>query len=103
MPSKDNAIFLKPAMKTPWNLQYSKLDWLVISAIFTFPIVFMTVRHGVHVPLFVLLVLAIYQCLAKTPSTFKIDSMQDGLIIFVFASYLEVRCTSLPLMGPLAS
>jgi len=96
MPSKDNAIFLKPAMKTPWNLQYSKLDWLVISAIFTFPIVFMTVRHGVHVPLFILLVLAIYQFLVKTPSSFKIDSRQDGLIIFVFASlFLAVLISQL--------
>lgn len=86
MPFKDNAIFLKPAMKTPWKLQYPKLDWLVISAIFTFPIVFMTVRHGVHVPLFFLLLLAIYQFLAKTPTSFNIDSRQDGLIIFLFAS-----------------
>lgn len=85
MPSKDNAIFLKPVMKTLWNLQYSKLDWLVISAIFTFPIVFMTVRHGVHVPLFFLLLLAIYQFLAKTPTSFNINSRQDGLIIFLFA------------------
>lgn len=86
MPSKDNAIFLKSAMKTPWDLQYSKLDWLVICAIFTFPIVFMAVRHAVHVPLFFLLALAIYQFLTKNPTSLNIQKRQDGLIIFVFSS-----------------
>ena len=88
MSSKDNAIFLKSFMKISWNFRCSKPDWLVISAIFTFPIVFMTVRHGVHVPLFLLLVLGIYQLLTKTPSSFKIDSREDQLILFVFASLL---------------
>jgi len=86
VPSKDNAIFLKPAMKIQWDLQYSKLDWLVICAIFVFPIVFMTVRHGVHVPIFFLLALATYQLLTKTPTSLYVHNRQDGLIVFVFAS-----------------
>ena len=90
MPFKDNAIFLKPAMKAQWDLQYSRLEWLVICAIFTFPIVFMAVRHAVHVPLFILLVLAIYQFLGKTPTRLSIENRQDSLIIFVFKYYLKI-------------
>jgi len=73
-------------MKAQWDLQYSRLEWLVICAIFTFPIVFMAVRHAVHVPLFILLVLAIYQFLAKTPTRLSIENRQDDLIIFIFSS-----------------
>ena len=73
-------------MKTIRDLQYSKLDWLVIGAIFSFPIFFMTVRHAVHVPLFFLLLLTIYQGLTKTPAPFRIQARQDLFILFVFSS-----------------
>jgi len=73
-------------MKTTRDLQYLKLDWLVMGAIFAFPIFFMTVRHAVHVPLFFLLLLAIYQGLTKTPAPFSIQAKQDVFIFFVFSS-----------------
>ena len=73
-------------MKNPQDLQYSKLDWLVFGAIFSFPLVFMTVRHAVHVPLFFLLLLLIYQGLTKTPAPFRIQARQDVFIFFVFSS-----------------
>jgi O-antigen ligase len=73
-------------MKTTQNPQYSKLDWLVIGAIFSFPLFFMTVRHAVHIPLFFLLLLVIYQGLTKTPAPFRIQARQDVFIFFVFSS-----------------
>jgi len=73
-------------MKTTHDLQYSKLDWLVIAAIFAFPLFFMTVRHAVHVPLFFLLLLLIYQGLTKIPVHFGIQARQDVFIFFVFSS-----------------
>jgi len=73
-------------MKTIRDLQYSKLDWLVAGAIFAPPIFFMTVRHAVHIPLFFLLLLTIYQGLTKTPAPFRIQTRQDVFIFFVFSS-----------------
>jgi O-antigen ligase len=73
-------------MKIIRDLWYSKLDWLVIGAIFAFPIFFMTVRHAVHIPLFFLLLLTIYQGLTKTPAPFGIQARQDVFIFFVFSS-----------------
>lgn len=73
-------------MKTTHDLQYSKLDWMVIGAIFAFPLFFMTVRHTVHVPLFLLLLLVIYQGLTKPPVRFGIQTRQDVFIFFVFSS-----------------
>ena len=73
-------------MKTTQDPQYSKLDWLVIGAIFSFPLFFMTVRHAVHIPLFFLLLLVIYQGPTKTPAPFRIHARQDVFIFFIFSS-----------------
>jgi len=73
-------------MKTTQDLQYSKLDWLIIGVIFSFPLFFMTVRHAVHIDLFFLLLLVIYQGLTKTPAPFRIQASQDVFIFFVFSS-----------------
>ena len=73
-------------MKNPQDLQYSKLDWLVIGAIFSFPLFFMAVRHAVHIPLFFLLLLVIYQGLTKTPAPFRIQARHDVFIFFIFSS-----------------
>ena len=59
---------------------------LIGFGVFLFPIMFMTVRHGVHIPLFFLLLLAIYQGLIKTPAPFSIQTKQDTFIFFVFSS-----------------
>jgi len=73
-------------MEKPQDIEYSKLDWLVFGAIFSFPLVFMTVRHAVHAPLFFLLLLVIYQGLTKTPAPFRIQARRDVFIFFVFSS-----------------
>jgi O-antigen ligase len=57
-----------------------------VLGVFLFPIAFMTVRHGVHIPLFFLLLLAIYQGLTKIPDPFRIQARQDVFIFFVFSS-----------------
>ena len=59
---------------------------LIVFGIFLFPIAFMTVRHGVHIPLFFFLLLAIYQGLTKNPTPFRIQAGQDVFIFFVFSS-----------------
>jgi O-antigen ligase len=83
-------------MKTTYDLRYSKLDWLVIGAIFAFPLFFMTVRHAVHVPLFFLLLLLIYQGLTKIPVPFGIQTRQDVFTFFVFSSlFLAVLISQL--------
>ena len=69
---------------------------LIAFGVFLFPITFMTVRHGVHIPLFFLLLLVIYQGLMKTPAPFKIQAKQDVFFFFVFSSlFLATLITQL--------
>lgn len=63
----------------------TKLDWLVMFAVFMFPVTFLTVRHGVHVSLFALLLIATYQFWRAGVKNIQLDSPQDLLILFVFS------------------
>ncbi len=63
----------------------TKLDWLVMFAVFMFPVTFLTVRHGVHVSLFALLLIATYQFWRAGVKNIQLDYPQDLLILFVFS------------------
>lgn len=75
---------------------YTKLDWLVALFIFMFPITFLTIRHGVHVSLFALFFIAIYQfwrdgkktCQYEYPQDFLVFSIFLGLFLAVFISQI---------------
>jgi O-antigen ligase len=64
---------------------YTIQEWLVISAIFMFPVTFLTVRHAVHVSLFLLLVVAIYHFGRLKFRHIQLSYPRDILIFFVFA------------------
>ena len=72
-------------MKNNLDHAYAKLDWLVILAIFMFPVTFLTVRHGVHVSLFALLLMAAYQCWRVNIKNIQFDYPQDFLILLIFS------------------
>lgn len=72
-------------MKSHLFNAYSKLDWLIITAIFMFPITFLTVRHGVHVSLFVLLLIASYQFCRFGVKNIQVDYPQDLIILLIFS------------------
>lgn len=63
----------------------TKLDWLVMFAVFMFPVTFLTVRHGVHVSLFALLLIATYQFWRAGVKNIQLDYPQDLVILFVFS------------------
>lgn len=72
-------------MKKNVDHAYAKLDWFVILAIFMFPVTFLTVRHGVHVSLFALLLMAAYQCWRVKIKNIQFNYPQDFLILLVFS------------------
>jgi O-antigen ligase len=72
-------------MKNNLDHVYSKLDWFVILAIFMFPVTFLTVRHGVHVSLFALLLMAAYQFWRVKTKNIQFDYPQDFLILLIFS------------------
>ena len=61
------------------------LDWIVILAIFMFPITFLTVRHGVHISLFVLLLIAVCNLNSRKSNIISSTSLQDWLIVLSFS------------------
>lgn len=61
------------------------VDWIVIIAIFMFPITFLTVRHGIHISLFVLLLIAIYNFNSRKSDIISSTSLQDWLITLSFS------------------
>lgn len=63
----------------------TKLDWLVMFAVFMFPVTFLTVRHGVHVSLFALLLIAAYQFWRVGVKNIQLDYPQDLFILLVFS------------------
>lgn len=67
---------------------YSKLDWLIVLVIFMFPVTFLTVRHGVHVSLFALFLIAAYQLWRVGIKNIQLDYPQDLLILLVFSGLL---------------
>ncbi|WP_205621282.1 hypothetical protein [Polynucleobacter duraquae] len=64
---------------------YTKLDWLVMFAIFMFPVTFLTVRHGVHVSLFALLLITFYQFWRVGLKKIQLLYPQDLLTLFIFS------------------
>jgi O-antigen ligase len=71
-------------MKNNSDQAYTKLDWFVILAIFMFPVTFLTVRHGVHVSLFALLLMAAYYFWRGRPKNIHLDYPRDLFILLIF-------------------
>jgi len=67
---------------------HAKLDWLVIFCVFMFPVTFLTVRHGVHVSLFALLLSAAYQLWHIGAKNIQLDYPRDFFILFIFLGLL---------------
>jgi hypothetical protein len=72
-------------MKKNVDHAYAKLDWFVILAIFMFPVTFLTVRHGVHVSLFALFLMAACQFWRVKIKNIQFDYPQDFLILLIFS------------------
>ena len=72
-------------MKNNLDYAYAKLDWFVILAIFMFPVTFLTVRHGVHVSLFALLLMAAYQFWRVKPKNIQLVYPRDIFILLIFS------------------
>jgi O-antigen ligase len=72
-------------MKHNLNHAYTKLDWLVILCVFMFPVTFLTVRHGVHVSLFALVLLAAYHLWSGKAPKIELNYPLDALILLTFA------------------
>lgn len=75
-------------MKHNLNPSYTKLDWFAILCVFMFPVTFLTVRHGVHVSLFALLLIAAYQLWHVGVKNMQIDYPRDFFILFIFSGLL---------------
>lgn len=67
------------------NHTYTKLDWFVILCVFMFPVTFLTVRHGVHVSLFALVLLAAYHCWSGKAPKIELHYPLDTLMLLTFA------------------
>lgn len=72
-------------MKHKLIYSYAKLDWLVIFCVFIFPVTFLTVRHGVHVSLFALVLLAAFHFWSAKGSNIEFNYPLDALILLTFA------------------
>ena len=69
-------------------MHFLKWPWLTIAAIFLFPIFFMSVRHGVHFFLFLLLLLILYQIYKRNFDFFNLQTIENKLIIAAFSAPL---------------
>jgi O-antigen ligase len=72
-------------MKSSLNHTYSNLDWFVILCVFMFPVTFLTVRHGVHVSLFALALLAVYHFWSSKRPRIQFSYPFDAVILLTFA------------------
>jgi len=72
-------------MKHNLSYSYTKLDWLVIFCIFMFPVTFLTVRHGVHVSLFALVLLAAYHFWSGKTPKIELNYPLDAFVLLMFA------------------
>jgi len=72
-------------MKNILNHAFSNLDRFVISCVFLFPVTFLTVRHGVHVSLFALALLAVYYLWNGKVPRIQFNYPLDALILLTFA------------------
>ena len=71
-------------MKKSLNHAYSNLDWFVILCVFMFPVAFLTLRHGVHAPLFALLTIAGYCYWQGETTGLKHNSSLDVIVFLTF-------------------
>lgn len=58
---------------------------VTIWAIFLFPVTFLTVRHGVHIPLFALFILALYHLWRGSAPVIRLNNQFDAVILLTFA------------------
>lgn len=72
-------------MKNNLNHAYANLEWFVISCVFLFPVTFLTVRHGVHVSLFALALIAVYHFWRGKPPRIQFNCPLDAVILLTFA------------------
>jgi O-antigen ligase len=70
------------------NLHFLKWSWLTAAAIFSFPIFFMSVRHGVHIFLFLLLAIVLYQIYIKNFNFLNLQTIESRLIVAAFSAPL---------------
>ncbi|QWD94806.1 O-antigen ligase family protein [Polynucleobacter sp. MG-Unter2-18] len=75
-------------MKQNINHTHTKLDWFVILCVFMFPVTFLTVRHGVHVSLFALLLITAYQFWHAGIKNIQLEYPRDFFILFLFSGLL---------------
>jgi O-antigen ligase len=61
-------------------------SWLTIAAIFFFPLFFMSVRHGVHIFLFLLLFIALFQFYKRNHHFLNLQTSESRLIIAIFSA-----------------
>jgi O-antigen ligase len=60
----------------------------ILLAVFMFPITFMTVRHGVHVSLFALLLIALIVFFQNKPARFRFEDKTDLIIVLSFCGLI---------------
>ncbi len=75
-------------MKHNINHTYTKLDRIVILCVFMFPVTFLTIRHGVHVSLFTLLLIAAYQLWRIGVKNIQFDYPRDFFILLILSGLL---------------
>jgi O-antigen ligase len=68
------------------NLQFLKRPWLTTVAIFLFPIFFLSVRHGVHIILFLLLSIVLYQIYKGNFNFLNLQTIQSRFIFAAFST-----------------
>ena len=68
------------------NLQFLKRPWLTTVAILLFPIFFLSVRHGVHIILFLLLSIVLYQIYKGNFNFLNLQTIQSRFIFAAFST-----------------
>ena len=79
---------MRSTIKRFTNLQFLKQPWLTTVAIFSFPIFFMSVRHGVHIFLFLLLAIVLYQTYKRNFNFLNLQTIQSRVIFAAFSAPL---------------
>lgn len=78
-------------MKNSLKHFHANSDFFVILCIFTFPVSFLIIRHGVHVSLFALAILAVFHFWSsKLPRIIKNDSIDIVILLTFSGLFLSV-------------
>lgn len=72
-------------MKNNLNHAYTNQAWFVILCVFMFPVTFLTVRHGVHVSLFALLLIALYHFCGRKIPRIQLNYPLDAILLLTFS------------------